>query len=67
MKKRLKFLTCREYVAIHKPAAIYNDYGGVYGCPHQYGLRDNCGHGCYNCYNKYARNRNNKYIAVIKE
>lgn len=67
MKKCLKFLTCREYVAIHKPEAICAEVdGGVSKCPSDYGLHEKCGRDCYDCYDEYARKQNNnKYIAII--
>ena len=83
MGKRLKFLTCYEYVKIHNPRAIRKDYiSGVFGCPRWYGLDNNCSDDDIRisalkqnddlnerCNYCYGgyARKNNKYIAVIKE
>jgi hypothetical protein len=81
MKKKIKFLSNLEWMKIHHPECCSDHcYGGVAGCPFDYGLQEYCSdlrcltqHEqtnkllCKICWNFSFAKRNGKYIAKVVE
>lgn len=70
---KLRFITNKEYVRRHKPAAISDRWGGgACGCPEDYGLQEQTINAechnttCEECWNKLAIKKS-RYILTRKK